>query len=113
MQEVTSGWRTLTTGLPMEAVQDLLILFRLVIELFEVCSPVVCILGQHQLDVPAEGQVLRKKEQHFGKHVGAEAAVSIYVGKAGRRKRALKINDTANMERTGDQLKAPYVRHQT
>lgn len=69
----------------MEAVQNLLIFFCLIIKLFKVCRSIVCILRQHQLDITAERQILGKKQQHFREHVGAEAAVSICVERAGRR----------------------------
>ena len=56
----------------METVEDLLVFFCLVIKLLEVCCSVICILGQHELDVAAKCQVLREEQQHFRKHVGAE-----------------------------------------
>lgn len=46
-REGMSLGRTLAAGLPVEAVEDLLIFLRLVIKLFQVCRSVVCILGQH------------------------------------------------------------------
>lgn len=68
---------TLAAGLSVETVEDLLVFFSLIIKLLKVCCSVICVLGQHELDVAAECQVLREKQQHFRKHVGAEAAVSI------------------------------------
>lgn len=66
--------------------QDLLVLLRLVVKLLQVSRAVVGVLGQHQLDVAAERQVLREEQQHFGEHVGAEAAVSV-CGKSGKEKK--------------------------
>lgn len=63
--------------------QYLLVLLRLVVKLLQVSRPVVGVLRQHQLDVAAERQVLGEEEQHFGEHVGAEAAVSV-CGESGR-----------------------------
>ena len=53
---------TLAAALPMQAVQDLLVLLGLVAVLLQVGGPVVCVLGQHQLDVPAQGQTLGVEE---------------------------------------------------
>lgn len=61
----------------MEAVQDLLVLFGLVVELLQVGRAVAGILGQHELDVATERKVLGEEEEHFGQHVGAEAAVRV------------------------------------
>lgn len=68
----------------METMEDLLVLFCLVVKLLKVCCSVICVLGQHELDVTAECQILREKQQHFRQHVGAEAAVSIYVNNGER-----------------------------
>lgn len=49
---------TLAAALPVQAVQDLLVLFGLVAVLLQVGSPVAAVLRQHQLNVAAQGQAL-------------------------------------------------------
>lgn len=74
----------------MQAEQDLLVLLGLVVKLLQVRRPVVRVLGQHQLDVAAEGQILREKQQHLRKHIRAEAAVRVCVERVERTKKGIK-----------------------
>lgn len=76
--------------------QYLLVLLRLVVKLLQVSCSVVGVLGQHQLDVTAERQVLGEEQQHFREHVGAEAAVSI-CGERGKEEKC--IMNTASVKK--------------
>lgn len=81
----TSAGLTFAAGFSVQTVQNLLIISCLVIIFFKVCSPIACILSQHELDVATEGEVLAQQQHHFRDLVGAQAAVSIYTGGERRR----------------------------
>lgn len=56
---------TLAAALPVQAVQDLLVIFGLVAVLLQVSRSVAGILCQHQLDVSTQRQALAVKLQYM------------------------------------------------
>lgn len=69
--------QTLAAALPVQAVQDLLVLFSLVAVLLQVCRPIVAVLRQHQLDVAAQRQTLAVEVKHVWVQRARHGAVSV------------------------------------
>lgn len=68
---------TLAAALPVQAVQDLLVLFGLVAVLLQVSRPVVAVLRQHQLDVAAQRQTLAVEVEHVRVQRARHGAVGV------------------------------------
>lgn len=68
---------TLAAALPVQAVQDLLVLFGLVAVLLQVSRPVAAVLRQHQLNVAAQGQTLAVEVEHVWVQRARHGAVSV------------------------------------